>query len=400
MKKICMFLAVLLMAINIFSAKDIYAAEKDKTAEEDSKQDEDENQVAKGIVKIVTAYSDESGNIYYAKQGTGFVIGVNKKDENAGKYIVSDYGIVQGEAVYLDAIRKKYGLSEDTKLTICYYAIGNMGVLSELDIVSYSSETRYVVLEPSIALADKECLKLGEGETVEKEGRIHIEGYSGARNIVSDTSVEDRSIRVYDTIIKDVFTEQYYNDTITYFYVGESIDEGMAGAPIMDEGGSVVGMFIMQNGSIKAMSVENIRVILDSLSIKYMTAEDDATYDVPTQEQKDSLKELVNDNKEYISSIVRNRYTEKTWDSLYEAISKADTVYLDSGSTAKQYDDCMAALKKARKKLRTKAFKWIVINIIAGVVVLILIFVLCRILRKRKKLRRQREKISNMSLMN
>lgn len=349
-----------------------------------------------GIVKIITAYTDESGNIYYAKQGTGFVVGITNNDSRNKKYVVSDYGNVQGEAVYLDAIRKKYGLSEEVKLTITYYAIGNMGVLSDLKIYSYSNETRYVVLETDSPLEDKDCLKLGNGDYIEKEGRIHIEGYSGARNIVTDTAVNERSIKVYDTIITDVTTENYYNDVITYFYVGELIDEGMAGAPVFDKNGCVVGMFIMQNGNIKAISIENIRIILDALDIKYLIAEDDTTYDVPTQKQVDELKKLIVDNKEYISSISKNMYTDKTWNALYTAISKADSVYLNSNSTAKQYDDSIIELTKARKKLKTKAFKWKLINIIAGIVGLILVLIFVKNLNKRTKINAQKKKIKNV----
>lgn len=389
-KRLC-FICFFMALINCFSFQ-AYAAENRNTVESDTEKNETDS-----IVKIVTVYTDESGNIYYAKQGTGFVIGVNQEDTNGEKYIVSDYGIVQGETVYLDAIRKKYGISDDVKLTIGYYAIGNMGVMSELKILSYSDETRYVVLEPSGTLADKEYLKLGEGESVVKDARIHIEGYSGARNIVAASSVEERSINKYDTVIKDVVTQDYYDETITYFHVGEPIDEGMAGAPVLDQNGCVVGMFIMQNGSIKAMSIENLRVVLDSLSIKYMVAEDDASYDVPTQNQKQMLKQMINENKEYICSIEKNKYTLATWENLYNAISEADSVYLNSASTAKQYDDSMEELSNARKKLRTKAFKWMLINVIAGVVILVLLVVLCRILKKQKKIKNQKEKIAKMS---
>ncbi len=357
---------------------------------------ENEKPAQDGIVKIITAYTDESGNIYYAKQGTGFVVGVTNGGSQNKKYVVSDYGNVQGEAVYLDAIRKKYGLSEEVKLTITYYAIGNMGVLSDLKIYSYSNETRYVVLVTDSPLEDKDCLKLGNGDYIEKEGRVHIEGYSGARNIVTDTSVNERSINVYDTIITDVTTENYYNDVITYFYVGELIDEGMAGAPVFDKNGCVVGMFIMQNGNIRAISIENIRIILDALDIKYLVAEDDTTYDVPTRKQIDDLKKLIVDNKAYISSIPKNMYTDKTWNALYDEISKADAVYLNSNSTAKQYDDSITELTKARKKLKTKSFKWKLINIIAGVVSLILVIILVKNLNKRRKINAQKKKIQEV----
>lgn len=389
-KKVC-FVFSFLIIIGSFSLN-VYASESGQTSEEP-----DDNK-ADSIVKIVTAYVDDSGNIYYAKQGTGFVIGVNQGKNENKKYIVSDYGIVQSEAVYLDAIRRKYGLSEDVKLTATYYAIGNMGVLSQLKIYSFSDETRYVVLEPDGVLADKDCIKLGQGDSVVKDARIHIDGYSGARNIVSESSVDERVINTYDTVITDVMTESYYNDTITYFHVGEIIDEGMAGAPILDKDGCVIGMFIMQNGNIRAMSVENLRIILDALAINYMVAEDDTSYDVPTQAQKAELKELIVDNKEYMKSIVRNRYTSKTWEALYSAISKADGIIMDYNSTAKQYDDSIAELRKARKKLKTKVFKWIIINAVAGMVILALFIVLYRILKKQKKLNAQKQKLAKMSL--
>lgn len=391
-KKICLIFMFSFLAVMSGFSLDTCASEPEELTEEPDAAGAD------SIVKIVTAYVDESGNIYYAKQGTGFVIGVSQGKSESKKYIVSDYGIVQSEAVYLDAIRKRYGLSEDIKLTATYYAIGNMGVLSQLKIYSFSDETRYVVLEPSGVLADKTYIKLGRGESVVKDARIHIDGYSGARNIVSESSVDQRMINTYDTVITDVMTETYYNDTITYFHVGEIIDEGMAGAPVLDKDGCVIGMFIMQNGNIRAMSVESIRVILDALAINYMVAEDDTSYDVPTQAQKAELKELIVDNKEYMSSIVKNRYTTKTWEALYSAISKADNVIFNYNATAKQYDDSIAELKKARKKLKTKVFKWILINIIAGVVILALLFVLCRILKRRRKLRLQKEKLARMSM--
>lgn len=368
--------------------------------EEGASKGESQMDCSSSIVKIVTVYSDEDGNLYYVKQGTGFVIGVsNGASENSGKkYILSDYGIVEGEIALVNEIKRRYGLPEDSKLSLMSYAIGDMGVLSELKIISYSNETRYVVLEPSTELADKQVLRLGSGASIETEARIHIEGYSGLRSIFTNSSVTERNINVYDTTITDVYTEDYYNDAITYFYVGEPIDEGMAGAPVLDADGCVIGMFIYENGSPKlmAMSVDNLRQILDALAINYMVAEDDITYDIPTDEQKAELKRLVIDNKEYISSINRNFYTSTTWNTLYEAISKADDVCMSAKSTAKQYDDNIAALKSARKKLKTKAFKWKLINVIAGVVVVVLVIIMVRVLKKRKRIQIKQQVISNM----
>ncbi len=366
-------------------------------AQEEQMEQEEEDKaeaVRKQIVKIVAAYKDESETIYYAKQGSGFVLGVNNSNSEVEKYIISDYGIVEGDNQAIESIRRKYGIAADEKLTPCYFAVGDMGVMTKLEIVSYSNETRYVVMKPDSALADKNNVKLGEGSKIEKNARIYIQGYGGARSIVTDLAVEDRKINEFDTVVTEITTEDYFNDTITYFYVGEVIDEGMAGAPIFDENNCVVGMFVLYNGNMRAISVDNLRIVLDALDIKYMVTEDDASYDIPTLEQKDKLKELIKENKEYISKIKKNRYTAASWNALYTAISQADQVYLDSSATAKQYDDSVTNLKKARKKIKLKVQKFIVMNVIAGVVVCILLFFLIRKLMKKSRIEKQRRRIT------
>lgn len=382
-----LLMACLMVLIFPFSVR----AEETETEEEEV----DRSDTARSqIVKIVAAYQDESGTTYYAKQGSGFIIGVNNNASSENKFIVSDYGIVEGDNQAIESIKRKYGLEADAKLSPCFYAVGDMGVMTELEIVSYSNETRYVVLNPKDALADKNFVKLGDGSSIEKNARIYIQGYGGARSIVTDLAVEDRKINEFNTVITDIVQEDYFNDTITYFYVGEVIDEGMAGAPIFDDNDCVVGMFILHNGNMRAISVENIRSILDSLDMKYMVTEDDATYDVPTVSQKVELKKLITENKEYISKIKRNVYTETSWNNLYTAIEQADQVYLNSNSTAKKYDDSITAIKKARKKLKTKAFKFIIINCIAALIVIILFVFLVKKLVLKKRIQRQKQNIA------
>lgn len=355
------------------------------------------------IVKIVSAYEDEDGNLYYVKQGTGFVVGVGSgsSDSNNKKYVITDYGIIEGEKEYVDTIKIKYSLG-DTKLSLKHFAVGDMGVFTELKITSYSEETRYAIMEPSSGFADKDILRLGGDEDIKDQNfRVDVEGYSGRRSIYLDNgSVEDRGFIVYHRIaIEDIFEESYYNDTIEYFYVGMPISSGMAGAPVIDnETGCVVGMFIYEKGDerIRAISIKNIRQVLDALAINYLVASDDITYDRPTAEQRATLKELIVDNKDYITKIKKNRYTASSWNGLYDAISNADEVYMNGKSTAKKYDDTIAALKKARKKLKTKAFKWKVINVIAAVVIFVILIILTRILKKRKRLKAERKIISNM----
>lgn len=381
-------------------AEEVEPEEQEETADAESSNVID---CSNSLVKILLVYVDDQDNEYSALQGTGFVIGTGagSGEKNNQKYILTDCGVVEGSASLISDVRKCYSIGAEVKLKPKIYAIGAMGVKSELTIVSSSSETHYAVLRTENSLADKEILRLGTGADIKHLLNVHIEGYSGTRSLVlSEGSVPSMQLTKIDlTNVDKVFTAQYFEDTITYFTIGiSSITEGMAGAPVLDSDGFVVGMLMLVPGQEDpiAMSIDNIRTILDALSISYVVSEDDITYDRPTAEQKQELKQLIVDNKAYIKKINKNLYTTKTWNALYTAISSADDVYLSDRSTAKQYDDSISALKKAHKKLKTKSFIWKIINVIAAVVIVILLFVLRKILRKKKALKAERKIISDM----
>lgn len=352
----------------------------------------EENNSGDNVVKIVTVYVDESGNTYYVKQGTGFLIGVDNGD-SAEKTIVTDYGIVEGDNSMLETIKKRNGLATDAKLELKYYAVGSMGVMTELSMVSYSNDTRYAILKTSMVVSGKDLYKLGDGSNVAAKSRIHIIGYPGTRSLLDQEQVSDRQMVEYDTIITEVYTESYYGEEITYFSVGENIEEGMAGAPIVDDEGCLIGMFILHNGEIKAISVESIRIVLDALGISYLENGDDETYDVPDDALKMELLDLVRENKDYISSIKRNNYTDNTWTALYEAIGKGEQVCQNAASTKKEYEDCIIGLKKARKDLKSKFQKFIVIVIIMAVVVTVLVYLLIKGVIKKRRLVEERKSI-------
>lgn len=348
---------------------------------EESSADKPEN----GVVKIVMAYKDEEGNLYYVKQGTGFLIGLNSEARSETMFVFTDYGIVEGDNEIINFLKKKYGLPQETKLSACYFAIGNMGVMVDLSLTFFSEETRYAILQPDIMMTDKPPVKLGDGEKVQLNARIRMEGYSGTQEIPDDTTIDNRDLISYSTIITDVVQEEYYDEIITYFYVGEALEEGMAGTPVFDENGYVLGMFIFNNGTLRAMSVENICTILKTLNINYLTSQDESLYDIPTNELKSELKLLVQDSKKLMESIDRNKYTDKTWNSLYEAIKEADEVCAAASSTEKQYQDSLSNLKKNMKKLKTKNYKLVVFNIIFGIIVILLFTLAIVKIRKRKK---------------
>lgn len=379
-KMITMFLTLMC----VFSICTNVKAEEAEQVEEDTD----------GVVKVVAVYEDDNQNIYYIKQGSGFVIGTHQTSgvgSEAVQYVFTDYGNLANEVEITNAVRKKYGLSDEIKFSLHYYAVGNMGVMVELELVSYSNETGYAILKPERSMPEKDMLKLANGDGIEKNAQLTIEGYSGNRYIYEDDAVEERT-RIYsETVIESITTEAFYEEELTYFTVGDKkLTEGMAGAPVLDVNGCVVGMMVLDGSELKALSVENIRIILDSLDVDYMVTEDDATYDVPTEELKNSLITLIREKKEYLKSIDRNLYTEKTWESLYTAVEEADKVVMNSASTKKEYEDSINAINKADKKLRTKNFKIIIFNVITAVVVIIMITFIILQVKKRKKLVKER----------
>lgn len=351
---------------------------------------EEERDADESIVKIITAYVDENGNTYYVKQGTGFLVGVDSGSEEE-RYVITDYGVVEGDPIALDTIRKRNGLVENIKLEIKYYAMGSMGIMTELSINSYGKDARYAVLETTEGMSDKVNLKLGDGEKIQTNGRVYIAGYSGSRSLLDQEGISDKRIIEYNTIITEINVEEYYDEEIQYFTVGENIEEGMAGAPVIDDEGCVAGMFILQDGELRAMSVKNIRIILDSIDVDYMINGDVDTYDVPEPELKQELADLVIENKAYLSSVDRYKFTEKTWVALYDAVNKGEEICQDTSSTKKAYQDSVAEITKARQKLKTTYQKLIVWCVILGVVLVVMIVFLAKGIKKKKLLRAERE---------
>lgn len=351
---------------------------------------DEEKDVDESIVKIITAYVDENGNTYYVKQGTGFLVGVDSGDKGE-RYVLTDYGIVEGDPVALDTIRKRNGLAEDIRLEIKYYAMGSMGIMTELDINSYGKDTGYAVLEADEGMTDKVNLKLGDGEKVQVNGRVYVAGYAGNRSLLEQDGIADKHIIEYSTIITDVSAEEYYDEEIQYFTVGENIKEGMAGAPVIDDEGCVAGMFILKDGQLRAMSVKNIRIILEAIDVDYMVNGDVDTYDVPEPELKQELMDLVIENKAYLSSVDRYKFTEKTWVALYDAVNKGEEICQNISSTKKLYQDGIKDITTARKKLKTTYQKLIVWCVILGVVLVVMIVFLAKGIKKRKLLRVERE---------
>lgn len=398
------------LLVFIFSGVTVFAENneegkenKDAETEQDAEDLYNTIDCSKSLVKILLVYVDDQDNEYAALQGTGFVIGTGAGagESSNQKYIVTDSGIIEGSMSLLSDVRKCYSLSAETKLKPKIYAIGAMGVKSELTVISSSNETHYAILRSENAMEDKEILRLGTGADIKHFLGVHIEGYSGTRSLVlSEGSVPSMQLSKIDiTNVDELIYDTYFEDTIVYFTIGNSsITEGMAGAPVLDENGFVVGMLMLVPGQEDpiAMSVDNIRTILDALSISYAVAEDDIMYDRPTAEQKKELKQLIVDNKAYIQKINKNLYTSKTWNALYTAIASADDVYMNAKSTAKQYDDSISGLKKAHKKLKTKSFIWKIINIIAAVVIVILLLVLKKKIKTKKALKAERKIVSDM----
>ncbi len=102
---------------------------------------------------------------------------------------------------------------------------------------------------------------------------------------------------------------------------------------------------------------------------------------------------MVRENKDYISSIKRNNYTDNTWTALYEAIGKGEQVCQNAASTKKEYEDCIIGLKQARKDLKSKYQKFIVIAIIMAVVVTGLVYLLIKGVIKKRRLVEERKSI-------
>lgn len=330
---------------------------------------------AAGIVQVVLSCVDDSGNVCYLHQGTGFLIGSREEVQ----YIITDRSTITPDSSELEQIRKWKGLDSNAKLTGQIQFLLAPDIAITASVVSQGSDLPYALLTPAASLTNSECLKLGSLAAVSRKDAAYLYGYNMEMSLLGLTQVSGSTPVLHSGTITSVDIDPV---SVSCDIEGES---GCAGAPLLDKNGHVLGMFYYTNDNLEILPADTIRTILETLNITYRSTDPSSDYNVADdtirQELSDLLKECQQDVTEH-----GTEYSDKTLHNYKTAISNAMSVMDSPESTRDNYQESMDALTDSREKLKPRNFTIRIVQLIFLGVLLLIVFLNLRQLKKSKQL--------------
>lgn len=337
--------------------------------------------LSNAVVKIVVYYQDSAGTKHIVKQGSGFIIGTSDSSSNS-QFIITDYDVVVDENEIKTKLTNQ-GIKTD-QLNICYSAFCNVGLQVDLSVAYSSQDGNYAILAPSTVMSDATFLGMGDSTSLCVGEQLYVLGYGGNREVINIESSElSTKLLAIGSTLTNISVENINNEDRTYLSIRDTLEEGMAGAPILDSNGYLVGMIINRDGEMKILSVADLEKVFTTLGLRYSNGADD--YDKVTPEMVNRLKELVEECKIKLKQENGIEYTNSSWNNLYTAVKTADTLLAGNSTSLKEYKDAITSLEKCEKKLRVKNFTFIIIDIIVAVILGVVIFLYVNNRMKGKK---------------
>lgn len=322
---------------------------------------ENVTEASTGIVHIILSCTTPSGDIYYIRQGTGFVAGTN---DNA-QYILTTNSIVNVTDEELSQIRKWAGLSSEDTLTTQLSVLSDPDVLIPLTTTSVGSDVPYAILTPEQPLNNSSTFVFALSEDITRSQTTYLYGYDTESSVLGMTSLPDSTAEYRIGSITEVTTSP--------FSVSCDIDaqNGCAGAPLLDENGYVVGMFYPDGDNLEVLPADTLMELLDTLNISYNTSASINNYNVADDEIKMELSALLTECQTDVTEHA-DSYSKKTLSNYKTAITNAMEIMADDDSTKDDYQNAIDSLESARKKLKPHNFTFRVIQLILLAVLAVL----------------------------
>lgn len=328
-----------------------------------------------GIVQVVLSCVDDSGNIYYLHQGTGFLIG--SKEET--QYIITDRFTITPDKSELEQIRKWSGLGSDARLTPQIQFLLAPDITITASVISQGSDLPYALLTPAAPLNNSECLKLGSIASASRKDTAYLYGYNLEMSLLGLTEVSSGTPVLRTGTITSAETDPA---AISCDMEGES---GCAGAPLLDEQGHVLGMFYHTKDNLEILPADTIRTILETLNISYRSTDPASDYNVADDTIKKELSDLLKECQQDVTAH-EAEYSAKTLKNYKAAISSAMSVMESTDSTRDNYQESIDALTAAREKLKPRNFTIRILQLILLGILLFIAFLNIRQLKKSNKL--------------
>lgn len=216
------------------------------------------------VVRILCM--DVTGRMY---TGTGFAIGLDKPV----KHIVTNYHVIEPNL-------------EDVHILIT----DNNRMKAK--VIDYDQEKDIAILELTEELTNREPLEIGYVESVKPGQEVYALGFPGDADLIDDSpSGDPDDVSITKGIISKITTQEGRG----IFQIDVSINPGNSGGPLINENGHVLGIntftVTTATGINGAVRVDELIPMLDSLKIKYMTAEDQEQVDSSITNSKNTSSE-------------------------------------------------------------------------------------------------------------
>lgn len=222
-----------------------------------------------GIIEVQSGFVDARGNFWKMKSGSGFLI-ANKESDT---YIITNSSSVSNTPRQIKKFCKNNSINTENMQPDNVIRVVITGdVTAEAEVVAKSAERDYCILSAANVVSQKESLKLGDSTRVAVNDMVCAYGFPEQADLQEGapgyTELDVRSIQ------GAVIQTEAYLDSGVHLAVSAPIVQGMAGGPLLDADGYVIGLICRQSpeedtGIAYALPINEISAVLDNFAIYY-----------------------------------------------------------------------------------------------------------------------------------
>lgn len=329
---------------------------------------------ASGILQVMLAYEDDSGQRTYYTAGTCFMI--NEEYVITNKHIFDLDTVDSGTGkTTREAIMEEEHLDKlpdnDPHLKLYVFANRDTNVEATVHENAQSDVLDFAALKLSEKIYGREPLVLGNSDEVAQRDNVYAYGFPA-------DSIQNKNFNTKDdvSISSGIISKVTETGSVDIIEHTAQLDNGNSGGPLLNDAGEVVGIneFIVDQKNY-SIQINVIREILDTWGIPYSS---DTAESVSVT--LDDLQSAISDAK----ALSMDGYTTESAQAFQTAISDAETVASGDPGT-EEIQSAIDALSAAQSGLvqiqNTKADtepeepagpNWLLIG---GIIVLVVIVI-------------------------
>lgn len=328
--------------------------------------------VKESVVQVVIYYTDENGDKYILKRGSGFLISEST--------VLTNYELTYLSKKQIALAQKYLGMDGKDNSNKFSYQIGvivyNDAIMSA-QLNNYSSKDSGIGILNLDEPLNRNVAVLGDASSIEPMAPLYVIGYKNVR--VMDEGRNQEYMTQSDIKVSEGGCVEIYSDECSKMIHTAEVKRGALGGPTVNAQGVVVGINITaktESGNSESISIVSIKELLDACGITYIHASDVAPQTPEPAEQPVPIadKSYLDEYILNYSALNKEDYTEDSYRLFYEALTNARTVSADTEATQEEVNDAINRLNQAKENLvAVTHINWPVVILI---IVIIIIFII------------------------